>query len=63
MLKKHTGTTEDTKGCEFSYTCYTQIEMAGDKERDDISRKYECNEFPEIKANTLKELKKKMGVL
>lgn len=69
MLKKHTGTTTDTRGTEFSYTCYTQIEREIDFTQDgwptieSVGRQYVCNEFPDVKAWTLKELKEKMGAL
>ena len=56
MLSKHEGTTTDTKGTEFSYTCYTQ------KDLKDVDRKYVCKEF-KIEASTLEELKLLMGEL
>lgn len=30
MLRKHTGTTTDTRGTVFKYTCYTQVERITD---------------------------------
>ena len=57
MLSKHEGTTTDTRGTEFSYTCYTQ------KDNKVVVRKYVCKEFPENSASTLEELKLLMGEL
>lgn len=59
MLKKHTGTTTDNHGCQFSYTCLTTIHyLHGQK----ITwRIYICNEFPAVEANDLNELKSKMS--
>lgn len=66
-LTKHTGTTTDTRGCEFSYTCYTQKDRVFNQEtwnfETQVSRIYVCNEFPSVEAKSLKELKAKMGNL
>ena len=68
MLTKHGGTTKDTRGTEFSYTCYTTkermcLEDADGKYRfqDVVEREYVCQEFPEMAALSLKDLKQKMG--
>jgi hypothetical protein len=68
MLSKHTGTTEDTRGCEFHYTCFANFEKVWGCEQKKVvkvihERQYVCNEFPDVEAFTLKELKKKMGSL
>lgn len=66
-LYKHKHTTEDTRGCQFSYTCYTRKDRWLNQEtweyEDDIERLYVCKEFPKITATSLKELKVKMGKL
>lgn len=62
MLSKWNGIAEDTQGTEFHYTCYKT--SAG---CDKITYKpifeilYICTEFPELRANTLNELKIKVG--
>ena len=50
-MRKHKGTTNDTRGCQFHYTCLVS----------EGYKVYFCNEFPEVEAGTLKELKIKMG--
>ena len=64
MITKHTHTTQDEKGTEFSYTCYVEKDHYLNPEtqqgEEQITRLYVCNEFPEVTANTLQELKTKM---
>jgi hypothetical protein len=59
MLKKHTGESNDTKGCEFGYTCYSDSEY-GFKSNGEIGmihdRTYVDDVFG-IEAKSLNELK------
>ena len=61
MITKHTGTATDTRGTEFTYTCYTTV---WERDFEDVKETiYVCNEFPKVEAKTLKGLKEKMGNL
>jgi len=55
-LTKHKGTAEDAHGCQFHYACYTSRDRLRINERT-----YVCEEFPELRADTLKELKILLG--
>jgi hypothetical protein len=65
-LIKHFGTTKDTQGMEFNYICLTHIEGDLDENNnyfETINKEYISKDFENITANTLKELKGKMGDL
>lgn len=63
MLKKSTGKTTDTKGCEFHYQrLFERIFNAAICTHEEKTI-YVCVEFPAVSASTLKELKIKMGGL
>ena len=63
MLKKSTGKTEDTKGCEFHYQRLFQRSFNAASCTHEEKVIYVCVEFPAVSAGTLKELKIKMGEL
>jgi hypothetical protein len=63
MLKKSTGKTTDTRGCEFHYQRLFERGFNAAKCKHEQSAIYVCVEFPEVSAPTLKELKEKMGAL
>jgi hypothetical protein len=63
MLKKSTGKTTDTKGCEFSYQRLSSKERIFATAEYKESVEYVCVEFPNVSAPTLKELKERMGAL
>lgn len=63
MLKKHTGITKDTKGCEFGYTCYTEQEYGygdGGEWGKQFDRTY-VDEVFGMEAKSLDDLKKMIG--
>lgn len=65
-LKKHFGTTKDTQGMEFDYIRLAHIEYDLDKDNNLVEVKtdsYVSKDFKNITANTLEELKNKMGVI
>ena len=63
MLKKSTGKTTDTRGCEFHYQRLFERSFNAAKCEHEESAIYVCVEFPAISAPTLKELKEIMGNL
>ena len=63
MLKKSTGRTTDTRGCEFHYQRLHERSFNAAKCEHEESTIYVCVEFPKVSAPTLKELKEKMGKL
>jgi hypothetical protein len=61
-LERHSGESRDYRGCQFRYTCFS--ETAYDhllQERRVVSKSYQCREFPSIKTETLKEMKKELS--
>lgn len=56
VLIKTKGTSEDSRGCSFHYIRYA-TKYAG--RIDDIH--YVCREFPDIRTNTLEEMKRIIG--
>ena len=57
MLEKYTRTAKDKSGCEFSYTMCGVYEKSIEGFRKYSEKIYVCEEFPELRAHTLAELK------
>ena len=58
-LHKHSGTTTDTKGCEFPYTCLKTYNHIGE-----LIESLYCDDLDfNFKENTLDKLKTKVGEL
>jgi hypothetical protein len=63
MLEKYTRTTTDIHGCEFHYTMCGVYENDYDLEKKKGFRNYSekiyiCEEFSELRAHSLKDLKR-----